>query len=331
MPVNQAGLNAILQSGTAAVTFADPIEEDEVVRPAEQIADAQIAFCSCLPANLEAMPRLEFVQIASSGYTQLLPHRLPERGVRVSNARGVFDTAIAEWNIAMMVNLARNLRQMIRHQDAGIWDRAACFQTEIRGATVGLWGYGGIARQTARLCKSLGLRVHALTRSGSTARDNAYCVENSGDVEGTLPDRIFCMAEKFEFLRDLDFLILCTPHTAQTEGMVGGAELDALPERAYLLNPARGVLVQEGPLIVALRSNSIAGAAIDTHYQYPLPPEHPLWKMSNVILTPHISGSSQSPYFLNRIWDLFAQNVARLHAGEPLLNELSPRELLNLS
>jgi phosphoglycerate dehydrogenase-like enzyme len=256
---------------------------------------------------------------------------LPERGVRASNARGVFDTAIAEWNIAMMVNLARNLRQMIRHQDAGVWDRAACFQTEIRGATVGLWGYGGIARQTARLCKSLGLRVHALTRSGRTTRDNAYCVENSGDVDGTLPDRIFGMAEKFDFLSDLDFLILCTPHTAQTEGMVGAAELDALPERAYLLNPARGVLVQEGPLIAALRSNSIAGAAIDTHYQYPLPPEHPLWKMRNVILTPHISGSSQSPYFLNRIWDLFVQNVARLHAGEPLLNELSPRELLNLS
>ena len=80
-------------------------------------------------------------------------------------------------------------------------------------------------------------------------------------------------------------------------------------------------------LLRALREGWIAGAAIDTHYQYPLPPEHPLWRFPNVILTPHISGSGQSTHFLDRVWEIFAENVARWRSGRPLLNELSPAQL----
>jgi len=104
-------------------------------------------------------------------------------------------------------------------------------------------------------------------------------------------------------------------------------ELRALPPTAYLLNPARGPIVREAALIRALKEKWIAGAALDTHYQYPLPPEHPLWRFPNVILTPHISGSGSNPQFLARLWDLFAQNVVRFGKGEPLLNVLTPSEL----
>ncbi|HJN15590.1 MAG TPA: NAD(P)-dependent oxidoreductase, partial [Armatimonadota bacterium] len=94
-----------------------------------------------------------------------------------------------------------------------------------------------------------------------------------------------------------------------------------------LLNPARGPLVQEKALLQALREGWIAGAALDTHYYYPMPADHALWRFPNVIITPHVSGSSASPYFLDRIWDLFVQNVERYVSGQPLLNELTPAQL----
>src|SRR5947207_1633408 len=108
--------------------------------------------------------------------------------------------------------------------------------------------------------------------------------------------------------------------------MVGERELRALPSRAFLLNPARGPIVQEQALLKALREGWIAGAALDTHFAYPLPPEHPLWAMPNVILTPHVSGADGSREFPARLADLFTQNVTRYLAGRPLLNELTRQE-----
>jgi phosphoglycerate dehydrogenase-like enzyme len=110
---------------------------------------------------------------------------------------------IAEWNIAMMVNLARNLRGMIRNQESSVWDRSAVFQKEIRGSVLGIWGYGGIGRETARLAKSLGLQVHVMTRRGVNPRRDAYCVEGTGDPEGTLPDKTFRASQEMEFLSGL--------------------------------------------------------------------------------------------------------------------------------
>jgi len=96
---------------------------------------------------------------------------------------------------------------------------------------------------------------------------------------------------------------------------------------AFLLNPARGPLVQEAALIRALDERWIAGAALDTHHHYPMPPDHPLWHMPHVIMTPHISGSDRNPHFLDRVWDLAAQNIDRFLADEPLWNELTRAEL----
>jgi len=181
------------------------------------------------------MSELRWIQISSAGYSQLFELGLPERGVRASNARGVFDVPIVEWNIAMMINLARDLRGMIRNQERGAWDRDKRFQHEIRGSVVGIWGYGGISRETARLAKAMGLKVHALTRGGVKPRTNVYCVPGTGDPEGTLPDRVFPMEQKEEFLRGLDFLILAMPETNKTMGIVGEQELRALPKHASVL------------------------------------------------------------------------------------------------
>ena len=117
------------------------------------------------------------------------------------------------------------------------------------------------------------------------------------------------------------------PLNQATAGLIGERELQALPRTAFLLNPARGPIVQEAALISALREGWIAGAALDTHYHYPLPPEHPLWRFPNVILTPHISGSNLSTHYNDRLWALVAENARRLAEGRPLLNEISVAEL----
>jgi phosphoglycerate dehydrogenase-like enzyme len=174
----------------------------------------------------------------------------------------------------------------------------------------------------------MGLRVHVLTRSGTVGpRTDAYTVAGTGDPQGVLPDRVFGGGEEIEFLRGLDFLVLALPLTKATEGLVGERELRALPRGAYLLNPARGPIVQQQALMGALRDGRLAGAALDTHYEYPTPPESPLWRFPNVIFTPHIAGSSLSPCFKQRLWDIFSINVERFARGEALLNELTPAQL----
>ena len=295
--------------------------------PAGLLRDVHVALFKSPPTNFDDLRSLELMQLGSVGYEHLRHLNMADRPVRVCNARGVFDTAIGEWNVAMMINLVRDLREMVRHQEQAHWRRRARYQQEVRGKVVGLWGYGGIGRETARLAKALGMTVHVLTRTGAVRpRVNTYAIPGTGDPEGRLPDRIFTPGSKLEFLGGLDFLILALPHTRASDGMIGEAELRALPATAFLLNPARGPIVQEAALLKALGEGWIAGAALDTHFAYPLPPEHPLWRMPNVILTPHISGADRSDAFPGRIADLFLQNLRRFLGGEPLLNELTPEE-----
>jgi phosphoglycerate dehydrogenase-like enzyme len=320
-----AGLARLEGMAGVRLTVLDPGATGQPL-PAK-CGDAQVLFAGRPPANLDQAKCLTLIQITSVGYEPWSGLGLPARGVRVANARGVFETAIAEWNVAMMINLARDLRGSVRNQEHGVWDRGARFQGELRGHTVGLWGYGGIGRETARLAKALGMTVHALARRPIGPRTGVYQLPGTGDPEGRLPDRAFAAGQEIEFLKGLDFLILAVPHTPRTGGMIGEEHLRALKPTAYLLNPARGPLIQEAALLRALREGWIAGAALDTHYYYPMPADHPLWRFPNVILTPHVSGADKAPHYLERIWDLFVQNVERHLAGQPLVNEVSADEL----
>jgi phosphoglycerate dehydrogenase-like enzyme len=326
VPVEDAGIAALREIPDVHVRLI-PFSESARELPYDVIEDVGILFCTHPPSNFGEMKRVRWIQIASSGYTQLLPLDLHSRQVRATNARGCFDVPIAEWNIAMMVNLLRDVPQMLRNQDAHIWARSVRFTQEVRGMTLGLWGYGGLGRETARLAKLMGMRVHVLARRGVHPAPNLYRVSGTGDPEGTLPDRAFSAEDAQQFLSELDFLVLAVPLTRLTEGLIGEKELQALPRSAFVLNPARGPLVQEQALLRALREGWIAGAALDTHYQYPLPPDHPLWSFPNVILTPHISGTSLPPIFRTRIWDLFVKNVRLFQRGDALLNELTDDQL----
>ena len=325
--VEPSALVALQKTGKFEIDCLEKPAETSRPLDAARIRDAEILFCTYPPTNFADMKAVRWIQLASTGYTQLFGLDLPAKKIRATNCSGCFDGPIGEWTIAMMVNLARDTRQMIRNQEAKVWDRSAIFQRELRGLTVGIWGYGGIGREVARLARLMGLKVHVMARNGVGPRHNVYTVPGTGDPDGVLPHRVFKKGEELEFLRDLDFLVVAMPLTKTTEGLIGERELKALPPRAFILNPARGAIIQEAALLQALREKWIAGAAIDTHYKYPMPPEHPLWAFPNVIFTPHISGSSLSPYFKQRLWDIFVNNAQRFVRGEPLLNELTPAQL----
>src|SRR6476469_5429829 len=251
VPVHEASLER-LRERSIRVELVEPLEEVRPL-PADLLRDVGILFCAFPPANFADLQQLQWIQITSAGYGQLSGHDLPGNGIRATNGRGCFDVPIAEWNIAMIVNLARNLRGMIRNQEARVWERPAEFQREIRGLTVGIWGYGGIGRETARLARNLGMRVHVLTRRGIGSAGEVYAVEGTGDPEGVLPHRVYIAGQERDFLSALDFLILAMPLTKSTAGLVGEEQLRALPNTAFILNPARGSLIREDALLRALR------------------------------------------------------------------------------
>jgi phosphoglycerate dehydrogenase-like enzyme len=323
VPVSEDALRRLRALPDVALHVFEP-HQDWLVPP--ELLDVAILLCKIPPANLDDLKALAFIQLSTVGYEHLKPFHLADRPLRVANARGIFDSAIAEWVLAMMINLVRDVRGMIRNQDLAHWDRDGRYQQEVRGKVVGLWGYGGIGRETARLCRAFGMYVRVLTRHVVGPRRDAFTPAGTGDPDGTLPEQRFLVGQDKEFLGGLDFLVLALPHTKESDGMVGEAELRALPPSAFLLNPARGPIVREAALVRALHEGWIAGAALDTHFAYPLPAEHPLWRMPNVILTPHISGADRSAAFPARMGELFCENVERYRAGRPLLNELTQRE-----
>ena len=325
--IDPALLDELAESSGLSVELAPGKFDTQRELPEKLLRDVRAVLCSFLPTNHELMTSLELVQLCSSGYSQVENLGLPQRSMQVCNASGVNDVPIAEWAVMMIVALARDLPTLFRHQQKAIWDRSARFQEEVRGRTLGIWGYGGIGRETARLAAAMGLRIHVVTRTGQIAPGERFKDPGTGDEAGTIPERVFSTDEVEQFCQTLDFLLLAIPHTPANEGLVNRRLFKALPNHAFLLNPARGMLVREADLLWALETGQIAGAALDAHFHYPLPPDHPLWQMPNVILTPHISGSSESPHFKQRIWQLFCGNVRRWQAGQMVYNALSRAEL----
>jgi phosphoglycerate dehydrogenase-like enzyme len=297
------------------------------VMPPDRIADCTVLVSDFAPANVGVMAGLKLLQLGSAGYAQLTGLPLEAMGVRVCNASGVNDVPIAEWCLLMMLALERDAPALLRAQQARAWDRPARFQSELRGRRVGIVGYGNIGRDVARVSRALGLEVWAMNRTVIGPTPHKFVPAGTGDPEGILPHRTFTMDEMDAFLPDLDYLVLTAALNPQTRGMLGERELRLLPERAVVLNPARAHLVEEAALARALREGWIRGAAIDSHYREPLPADDPTWNLPNVILTPHISGSTHSPYREARLWELVARNIERHRAGEPLLNEVPLADL----
>jgi phosphoglycerate dehydrogenase-like enzyme len=191
--------------------------------------------------------------------------------------------------------------------------------TEIRGAALGIIGYGSIGRELARIAKAaFAMRVLACKRDVSRRGDPDYCPPGTGDPDGALPDEWFPAERLADMLRRSDTVVMCAPLTAETRHMIDGAALSQMKPSAYFVNVGRGATVDEEALARALAEKRIAGAAIDVFSEEPPPPSHPFYRLDNAIVSPHVSGFI--PSYDDKCAELFALNLRRYLEGAPLLN-----------
>ncbi|MCX6064264.1 MAG: D-2-hydroxyacid dehydrogenase [Chloroflexi bacterium] len=201
------------------------------------------------------------------------------------------------------------------------FDRYAPF--ELNGKTIGIVGYGSIGRQVARLLQPFGVRILATKRNAMSTRDEGYIVEGLGDPQGDLVHRLYPAQALKSMLKECNIVLVTTPLTRETEGLLNDAAFAVLKPDAYLIDVSRGGVVNHEDLINALKSGRLAGAALDVFPEEPLPSSNPLWQMSSVILTPHISGGSL--HYNERAAALFIENLRRYLANQSLYNIFDPK------
>lgn len=255
---------------------------------------------------LAELPRLRWVHTISVGVEHVIFPGLAESDVILTNASGVFDIPIAETVLTYMLMVVKRMPEFLAQQRARRWQKQEL--RELRGMTVGIVGLGSIGSEIARLCRPLGMRVLGLRRGGQPSH---------------VADEVLPPERLSELLARSDFVVIAAPLTAETRGLIGAAELAAMKPDAWLINIARGPIVDEAALIEALQARRIGGACLDVFDEEPLPENHPLWGLDNVILTPHNSWSS--PYIEERSIGLFLENLRRYVNGEPLLNVVDKR------
>ena len=302
--------------------------EQETCRDAEAVAKAlvdrpqtEVLYTYHVPdAILELAPGLKWVQLHSAGADHVLASPLMASDVALTTSSGIHATPIAEYVLASLLAHRWRVAHWTRCQregewPAGRWDLYA--RPELRGSTLGILGYGSIGREVGRLARAFAMRVLALRRSAGRA-DQGYAPADTGDPEGILPERIYGPDSLHEMLGECDYVVIALPLTPDTEHLIGEAELRAMRPDAYLVNIARGGIVDEAALTLALRQGWIAGAGLDVFEEEPLPADSPLWDLENVLISPHVAGFT--PRYDERAATLFAENLARYLAGERLLN-----------
>ena len=283
--------------------------------------DEEIFYGMIPPRDLSRAPRLKWVQLHSAGINHLTNHPILQSDVLVTTASGIHATPIGEFAIALMLALARKIPTMTRKQDHAEWPKGKwnlLLGTELRGKTLGVVGYGSIGREVGRIAtRGFAMRVLALTRGGDK-RDRDYHEPGVGDPDGTLPDAWFTRAQLLDLLAQSDFVLIATPLTDETRGMIGARELRAMKPTAFLVNIARGGIVDEAALVRALKENWLAGVGLDVFEKEPLPADSELWKLENALISPHVSGATR--HYDERAVELFCENLRRYLCGEYLLN-----------
>ena len=263
-------------------------------------------------------PDLRWVHSATSGVERALTPAALSRGIAVTNARGVFSRPIAEHVVLMILAISRRLPQLLELQGERTWQPLE--GRELRDLTIGIVGYGSLGRAVASLATAFGSRVIA-TRRRVDATDEPAPDEDGFPVPPRL-DRVLGPDGLHELLGESDIVVLAAPLTPETENMIDERALGAMKPEAWLINVARGRLVDDTALIRALRDHRIGGAALDAFRDEPLPDSSPLWELPNVIVTPHTAWSSAR--VLDRSIDLFCDNLRRFRTGEPLRNVVDP-------
>ena len=280
---------------------------------------------ACYPDPADA-PALRWVQLDTAGANHLLDTPLWRSKVKLTTLNGVAPPNMGEFALMMMLAFGHHLPRLFAGQQNKEWptlDERWDWYTphELRGSTVGVIGYGNIGREIGRLAHAFGMRVLSVDRvRAGQANSLTYQIQELIGLPGTDPDVSFMPEELDLVLPQCDFVVVVLPYTTATHHMIGEKALRSMRPTAVLIDIARGKIVDEEALILALQEKWIAGAALDVFAEEPLPPSSPLWGMNNVIISPHVAGFTS--HYYERIMDLFSQNLLRYRNGEPLLNEV---------
>lgn len=274
------------------------------------------------PPTPEQAPHLCWVQLYSAGAEYVFQRPLFSTSVTFTSASGVHAINIAEYVLTMMLSWFHRFPTLLEWQQRGEWAPVSARLTqllpeELRGKTLGIVGYGSIGREVARLAKAFGMRILAMQR-GTDHRDPGFQFPAVGDPEGVLPERYYPPEQLHTLLGECDVVLVAVPLTTQTRHMFNAATFGAMKSTAFLINIARGDVCDEQDLLHALQTQQIAGAALDVFQQEPLPADSPFWQLPNVFITPHMSGLT--PHYDDRAASIFAENLRRYLADEPLLN-----------
>jgi len=266
------------------------------------VREVEAMYGRLTPAMLAAAEKLQWVQATGIGLEGSMFPELIASGVVLTNMRGVYSDHIADHVFGYILTFARGLHVYLRQQLSHTWQPGVPIHY-LPETTLGILGLGGIGAEVARRGRFFGMRVLA--------------VDPFPKGDTSLAEQIWGLDGLSEMLGKADFVVICAPHTPLTERLFGPAELRAMKSTAYLINIGRGIIVQLDALTEALQTGEIAGAALDVFEREPLPPDHPLWEMDNMIVTPHVADTG--PYVPARRMELFLENVRRFVAGQPLL------------
>lgn len=246
---------------------------------------------------------LRWVQVWSAGVNGLPLERLQERNILLTNASGVHPNPISETVFAMMLSFTRKIHTYTRQQQQKYWYHAN-LGDEIHNRSIAVVGVGAIGQEIARLAKAFHMTVYGVRRNAEPLEhvDTMLTMEQLPDIAGKC-----------------DFIINALPLTLQTTHVFNDALFQRMKKETFFVNIGRGQAVDTEALVRALQEGRIAGAGLDVFEEEPLPQDHPLWEMDNVIITPHTSGGTR--YYNDRVADIFATNLQQYLAGSlPPLN-----------
>ena len=241
--------------------------------------------------------KLEWIQSLISGTDTLVALKTLKKEVLITSGRGIHGPQMSEMAFLHMLNLTRGYPRMLRNQDQRVWERWP--QPLLYKKTVGILGIGVIAEELARKCKAFHMTVYGIS---STIRE----------VEGI--DRIFRREELPKVAAMVDYLVILVPHSPETDKIVDGAVISAMKPGAYLINLARGGVLDEDALLEALRAGKIAGAGLDVYSQEPLPEDHPFWGMKNLVMTPKLGGMSD--IYPEQVMPILEKNLRHFLDGD---------------
>lgn len=296
-----------LESVSPRVEAVAAHSDEDLLR---EIREAEVVYGRLPRAPFLKAGNLRWVQSIGVGFETMLYPEMIESDVVITNTAGAFDAAMAEQALAFMLAHARGLMRYERDRKNRIWDRHVDTVSQIHGKTACVLGLGSIGRSIAVRLSALGLEVTAV------------------DAQVTTPPtgvtRLFGADELLRAIADADYVVVALPQTENTTGLIDETCFGRMKETAFLVNIARGPIVNEADLVLALREKRIAGAGLDVFEEEPLPDSSPLWDMPNVVFAPHAAG--YSPEGRGNILRIFKENLRRYLAEEPLMNVVDKRK-----